>query len=181
MDGAHPIEVSAAVTERVLAATYKALSDHHILLEGSILKPNMVRPGADWKGEWSAQAIAAATVRVFQHTIPVAVPTINFLSGGMSEEQATLALDAINRLAGKKPWQLSFSYGRALQASVLKAWQGKDENIAAAQAALLVRAKANSEAQLGKYEAAKANGAGAGAGAGNGAANESLHQANYTY
>ena len=88
MDGAHPIEVSAAVTERVLAATYKALSDHHILLEGSILKPNMVRPGADWKGEWSAQAIAAATVRVFQHTIPVAVPTINFLSGGMSEEQA---------------------------------------------------------------------------------------------
>ena len=95
--------------------------------------------------------------------------------------QATLALDAINRLAGKKPWQLSFSYGRALQASVLKAWQGKDENIAAAQAALLVRAKANSEAQLGKYEPAKANGAGAGAGAGNGAANESLHQANYTY
>ena len=88
------------------------------------------------------------------------------LGGGMSEEQATLALDAINRLAGKKPWQLSFSYGRALQASVLKAWQGKDENIPAAQAALMVRAKANSEAQLGKYGGDGANGAGNGAGAG---------------
>lgn len=95
----------------------------------------------------------------------------------MSEEGATLALNAINSFAGKKPWHLSFSYGRALQQSVLKAWKGEDANIGAAQAALMVRAKANSDANLGKY---KTGGAGAGGGAG-AAANESLHEANYTY
>lgn len=95
-----------------------------------------------------------------------------FLSGGMSEEGATVALNAINQFEGKKPWHLSFSYGRALQQSVLQAWQGKDENIGAAQEALMVRAKANSDANKGVY---------GGAAAGAGAASASLHVANYSY
>ena len=94
----------------------------------------------------SIEDIARATVRVLQHTLPVAVPGVVFLSGGMSEEEATRALQAMNAFAGKKPWALSFSYGRALQASVLKAWQGKKENTEAAQRELQIRAKANSGA-----------------------------------
>lgn len=172
MDGAHPIEVSAAVTEKVLAAQYKALSDHHVLLEGTLLKPNMVRPGTEWEGDCTPADIARATVRVLQHTVPVAVPGIMFLSGGMSEEQATTALDAMNKLDAKTPWSLSFSYGRALQQTVLKTWGGSADNVEAAQAALMVRAKANGEAQLGKYTGS--------AGAG-GAADESLHVKNYSY
>lgn len=173
MDGAHSIERAAAVTERVLAAQYKALSDHHVILEGTLLKPNMVRKGTDNATPCTEVDIGRATVRVLQHTVPVAVPGIMFLSGGMSEEGATRALDAINKFEGKKPWHLSFSYGRALQQSVLQAWQGKEENIAAAQEALLFRAKVNSDACRGVY-----NAAGAGAG---GAASESLHVENYTY
>ena len=102
MDGEHSLERSAEVSERVQAATYKACSDHHVLLEGSLLKPNMVRPGADNKAPCTVEDIARATVRVLQHTVPVAVPGITFLSGGMSEEQATEALDAINKFPGKK-------------------------------------------------------------------------------
>mmetsp|Transcript_68885 Transcript_68885/g.190692 ORF Transcript_68885/g.190692 Transcript_68885/m.190692 type:complete len:358 (-) Transcript_68885:271-1344(-) len=173
MDGTHSIERSAEVTERVLAAQYKALSDHHVLLEGTLLKPNMVRPGADNKDACSAADIARATVRVLQHTVPVAVPGIMFLSGGMSEEEATVALNEMNKIDAKKPWSLSFSYGRALQQTVLKTWMGKEETVEAAQAALMVRAKANGAANLGKYEGA-AGGAG-------GAAGESLHVSNYSY
>jgi len=172
MDGTHSIERSAEVTQRVLAAQYKALADHHVLLEGTLLKPNMVRPGASFDGVVKMSEIGLATVRVLQHTVPVAVPGIMFLSGGMSEEDATVALNEMNKLDTKKPWHLSFSYGRALQQSVLKAWQGKDENIAAAQEALLVRAKANSDANLGKYT---------GGGGGGGAASESLHVKGYVY
>ena len=171
MDGKHSIERAAEVTERVLAAQYKALSDHHVMLEGTILKPNMVRPGSSSGAAFDPVAIGRATVRVLQHTLPVAVPGVTFLSGGMSEEEATLALNAMNALEAKKPWSLSFSYGRALQQSVLTAWSGKAENIPAAQKALFARAKANSEAQLGKYAG----------GAGGGAAGDSLHVANYAY
>merc|ERR1719387_1491221 len=121
------------------------------MLEGSLLKPNMVRAGEGAKSPASMDEVALATVRVLQHTVPVAVPGITFLSGGMSEEEASLALSAINAVPGKKPWGLTFSYGRALQQSVLKAWQGKDENIKAGQAALMVRAKANSDAAKGIY------------------------------
>jgi fructose-bisphosphate aldolase class I len=152
MDGDFNIEVAAAVTERVLAACYKALSDHHVMLEGTLLKPNMVRSGSDSATQAGAQEIALATVRVLQHTVPVAVPGITFLSGGMSEEDASLALNAINHAPGPKPWSLTFSYGRALQQSCLKAWKGEDANVAAAQLALLTRAQANSLANLGKYE-----------------------------
>lgn len=172
MDGDHSLERSAEVTERVMAATWKAASDHHVLLEGSLLKPNMVRPGVDNKAPCTKEDIARATVRVLQHTMPVACPGVTFLSGGMSEEEATEALDAINRFPGKKPWALTFSYGRALQQSVLKAWKGEDANIAAAQNELIIRARANSEACRGVYE---------GSGKGGAAAASGLHQKNYSY
>lgn len=152
MDGDFSIEVAAAVTEKVIAACYKALSDHHVMLEGSLLKPNMVRSGSDAAVQADAEAIALATVRVLQHTVPCAVPGITFLSGGMSEEEASMALSKINQAPGPRPWSLTFSYGRALQQSCLKAWKGEDANVPAAQQVLLARAQANSLANLGKYE-----------------------------
>lgn len=151
MDGSHSIEHAALITERVLANVFKALSDHKVLLEGCLLKPNMVRSGSDCSPQASPQEIALATVRVLQHTVPVALPGITFLSGGMSEEEASVALDAMNKLPTIKPWSLTFSYGRALQQSCLKAWLGSPENVPAAQAELMKRAKANSEAQQGIY------------------------------
>ena len=104
-----------------------------------------------YKVQASAAEIGLATVRVLQHTVPCAVPGITFLSGGMSEEDASLALNEINKAPGPKPWSLTFSYGRALQQSCLKAWKGLDENIPAAQQVLLMRAEANSLANLGQY------------------------------
>lgn len=154
MDGSHDIARSAAVTHRVLAAVVKALADNHIMLEGCLLKPNMVRPGSDYQGpDNSPESIAQATVRVLQQTMPPSMVGVTFLSGGMSEEQATVALNAINQYGEKarKPWGLTFSYGRALQASVLQSWKGKDENVKAAQEQLLIRAKANGEAARGVY------------------------------
>ena len=171
MDGDFDIEVAAVVTERVIAACYKALSDHHVMLEGTLLKPNMVRSGSDAAVQATAAEIAVATVRVLQHTTPCAVPGITFLSGGMSEEDASLALNAINRVSGPKPWSLTFSYGRALQQSCLKAWMGEDANIPAAQAVLLERARANSLANLGQYEG----------GSGGAAANTSTFVKGYVY
>lgn len=145
------LERVAVVSERVQAAVVKALSDHHVMLEGCLLKPNMVRPG-EKAPPATPEQVGKATVRVLQHTIPCALPGIMFLSGGMSEEYATECLNECNNPKnGKKPWSLSFSFGRALQASVLKAWQGKKENVAAAQAQLLLRAKSNSLAQQGLY------------------------------
>jgi len=115
-----------------------------------LLKPNMVTPGSDNKN-WSTEEIAYMTVRTLQRTVPPALVGVMFLSGGQSEEDASVNLNAMNALDAKKPWKLSFSYGRALQATVLKTWAGKPENKESAQAALMVRAKANSEAQLGTY------------------------------
>jgi len=151
MDGDFTIETAAVVTERVIAACYKALSDHHVMLEGTLLKPNMVRSGSEAAVAATAAEIGLATVRVLQHTVPCAVPGVTFLSGGMSEEEASLALSAINRAPGPKPWALTFSYGRALQQSCLKAWLGLAENVPAAQAVLLARAEANSRATFGQY------------------------------
>ncbi|ESW17239.1 hypothetical protein PHAVU_007G222900 [Phaseolus vulgaris] len=169
-DGPHDIQKCADVTERVLAACYKALNDHHVMLEGTLLKPNMVTPGSESK-RVGAEVIAEHTVRTLLRTVPPAVPAIVFLSGGQSEEEATVNLNAMNALKGKKPWALTFSYGRALQQSTLKAWGGKDENIPKAQAALLVRCKANSQATLGTYKGdAKSDGA-----------SESLHVKDYKY
>ena len=159
------------MTERVIAACYKALSDHHVMLEGTLLKPNMVRSGSDAKVQATATEIALATVRVLQHTTPCAVPGITFLSGGMSEEDASLALNLINAAPGPRPWALTFSYGRALQQSCLKAWKGLDANIPAAQAVLLERAQANSLACQGLYTG----------GAGGDSANTSTFVKGYVY
>lgn len=151
-DGSHDLATCVAVTQKVVAACYAALQDANVFLEGTLLKPNMVTAGSSHAGgPASIAAVAQATVVALQRSVPPAVPGINFLSGGQSEEDATLHLNAMNQLQMKKPWNLSFSYGRALQASCLKAWQGKDENLKAAQDAFMRRAKANGEAQLGKY------------------------------
>ncbi|XP_057720582.1 fructose-bisphosphate aldolase 6, cytosolic [Arachis stenosperma] len=171
VDGSHDINKCAAVTERVLAACYKALNDHHVLLEGTLLKPNMVTPGSD-SPKVAPEVTAEYTVRALQRTVPAAVPAIVFLSGGQSEEEATLNLNAMNKLKGKKPWSLSFSFGRALQQSTLKAWAGKDENIKKAQGALFTRCKANSQATLGTYKGDATLGDGA---------SESLHVKDYKY
>jgi fructose-bisphosphate aldolase class I len=151
-DGDHTLETSQRVTEEVLAFVYKALADHHVYLEGTLLKPNMVTHGQGAKEKSTPTQIGHATVEALRRTVPTAVPGVVFLSGGQSEEEATVNLNAINLAEGKKPWALSFSFGRALQASVLKAWQGKKENLAAAQHEFAARAKVNGMAALGKYE-----------------------------
>lgn len=162
VDGTHDLDRAQKVTETVLAATYKALNDHHVYLEGTLLKPNMVTPGMQCSKKASPQEIAKATVTAFQRTVPAAVVGVTFLSGGQSEEEATIHLDAINKVVGRKPWPLTFSFGRALQASVLQAWKGKDANVKAAQQELLKRAKANGQASLGQYVAGSVAGAAAG-------------------
>jgi fructose-bisphosphate aldolase class I len=151
MDGSHNIVKTAAVQEKVLAAVYKALNDNGVFLEGSLLKPSMTVPGADCEEIVTPDMIADYTIRTLQRTVPPSVPGITFLSGGMSEEEASINLNVMNSKPRKGPWTLSFSYGRALQQSCLKAWQGKVENVPAAQAAVLARAQANGEASLGKY------------------------------
>jgi len=171
MDGDFPIEVAAACTEKVIAACYKAMSDHHVMLEGSLLKPNMVRSGSDAAVQATAAQIGVATTRVLQHTVPCAVPGITFLSGGMSEEDASMSLNAVNCAPGPKPWSLTFSFGRALQQSVLQAWKGEDANVATAQAVLIARAAANGAAQQGKYTG----------GTGGDAANASTFVKGYVY
>lgn len=160
MDGNHTLARCVEVTERVLAAVYKALNDHRVFLEGTLLKPNMCTPGhsnPEYKTTTPEQ-IAQATLTVLLRTVPPAVPGIVFLSGGQSEEEATLNLNAMNAMNSKKPWQLSFSYGRALQASVLDTWKGKQENFKAAQDVFVKLAKNNSEAQLGKYKGSGSKG-----------------------
>ncbi|XP_033149870.1 fructose-bisphosphate aldolase isoform X3 [Drosophila busckii] len=151
-DGDHDLDRAQKVTETVLAAVYKALNDHHVYLEGTLLKPNMVTAGQSAKKN-TPEEIGLATVQALRRTVPSAVPGITFLSGGQSEEEATVNLSAINKVALLKPWALTFSYGRALQASVLKAWGGKKENVAAGQAELLKRARANALGCQGKYVA----------------------------
>ncbi|ETN69103.1 fructose-bisphosphate aldolase class-I [Necator americanus] len=151
-DGEHDIARCQKITETVLSYCYRALNDHHVYLEGTLLKPNMVTAGQGFKGpKPSNDAVGLATVTALQRSVPAAVPGVVFLSGGQSEEEATLNLNAMNKVAGKRPWVLTFSYGRALQASCLAKWGGKDENIKAAQAVLLHRAQSNSLAALGKY------------------------------
>lgn len=151
MDGDHTIERTAAVQEAVLASVYKFCDMMGVLLEGTLLKPNMVVPGADFSGTTSPEEIAKYTIRTLERRVPAAVPGIMFLSGGMSEEEASINLNAMNKVDRKGPWSLSFSYGRALQQSCLKTWVGKPDNVEKAQEALLARARANSQANLGKY------------------------------
>lgn len=160
-DGDHDLETTQYITEKVLAAVYKALSDHHIYLEGTLLKPNMVTAGFQCAKKYTAEQNARATVTALSRTVPPAVPGITFLSGGQSEEEASVNLNTMNQITDiKRPWALTFSFGRALQASVLSAWQGKPENIPAAQAELLKRAQANGLAAQGKYTGGPSGAAG---------------------
>ncbi|MEE9451565.1 MAG: class I fructose-bisphosphate aldolase [Gammaproteobacteria bacterium] len=150
IDGPHNIDQCADVCEIVLHELFKALFVHQVQLEYIVLKPSMVLPGKECKEQCSATEIAEYTLSVCLNHVPAAVPSINFLSGGQTPEQATANLNAINS-NGEQPWQLSFSYGRALQEPCLKAWQGNAENINEAQNALLERAKLNAAAALGEY------------------------------
>lgn len=151
-DGEHTIEECAKQSERVFAEVMKQLIAHNLLLEGLLIKPNMITPGATCTEKKTAHEIAWYTVRTLSRTFVPAIPGITFLSGGQSEEEASLNLNEMNKITTiPKPWSLSFSYGRALQSSCQKAWSGKPENVQAAQAVLIERAKANSEASVGKY------------------------------
>eukprot|EP00697_Spironema_sp_BW2_P012834 gnl/Spiro4/29498_TR14447_c0_g1_i1.p1 gnl/Spiro4/29498_TR14447_c0_g1~~gnl/Spiro4/29498_TR14447_c0_g1_i1.p1 ORF type:complete len:360 (-),score=105.24 gnl/Spiro4/29498_TR14447_c0_g1_i1:191-1270(-) len=151
MDGPHSLATAAAVTERVLHATFKALADNKIFFEGMLLKPNMVLKGYSNPDPCTHADVARATVTVLRRTVPAAVPGITFLSGGQSEEEASLNLNAMNQLDIVHPWKLTFSYGRALQASTIEVWNCNPANVQAAQQVLLERARANSEAQFGRY------------------------------
>jgi fructose-bisphosphate aldolase class I len=150
MDGDHTIERSFEVTSRTLHAVFTELRDQRIQLEGMLLKPNMVLSGYECPEQASHEEVASETIRCFRRHVPAAVPGIVFLSGGQSDEDATANLNAINAL-GEHPWQVSFSYGRALQAPALNTWGGKEENVEAAQRAYYHRAKMNSAARTGMY------------------------------
>jgi fructose-bisphosphate aldolase class I len=150
LDGDQDIDRCLEVQEAIWAETFKYMADNNVMFEGILLKPAMVTPGADSSAKVPPETVAAYTLKMLRRRVPPAVPGIMFLSGGQSELEATLNLNAMNQQPN--PWHVSFSYARALQNSVLKTWQGKPENLKAAQDALLKRAKANSDAQLGKYD-----------------------------
>lgn len=171
-DGDHDVKGSLKVTETVLAAVMKALHDQHVSLENIILKPNMVTPGHKCKNKCNPDKISRETVKCLMRVVPPAVPGITFLSGGMGEEEATVALNNIAKCEGVKPWMLSFSFGRALQASALSAWRGDPKNTKRAQKELIKRARALSEASLGTYNEGSVKGA---------ASETSLHVKDHTY
>lgn len=150
IDGDHVIEHAAEACEMVLHELFNALFIHQVDLENIMLKPSMITCGKDVTPFSTPDEIADYTVSVFRNQVPASVPTINFLSGGQTPQQATENLNAINSL-GYQPWNLSFSYGRALQEDCLKVWQGKTENVKNAQEALLKRARLNSAACFGEY------------------------------
>ncbi|MGO9872373.1 MAG: class I fructose-bisphosphate aldolase [Acidimicrobiia bacterium] len=151
MDGDHSIERCSTVTTATLHTVFTSLIAQRVELDGMLLKPNMVIPGKQHtSGTSKPSEVAAATIACFREVVPAAVPGIVFLSGGQGDEEATANLDAINKI-GPHPWQLSFSYGRALQAAALNAWKGEDANGAAGQKAFLHRARMNSLAALGTW------------------------------
>lgn len=154
MDGDHTLERCYEVTRRTLSVVFAELDAQRVAFDGILLKPNMVIPGKKCATQASVEAVADATVRVFKDTVPAAVPGIVFLSGGQSEVEATAHLGAMNARHPNLPWTLSFSYGRALQQSALKAWAGKEANLAAAQKAYLHRCRMNSAACAGTYATA---------------------------
>ncbi len=150
IDGDHTIERCEEVTLEVLHAVFDALYHHKVKLEYIVLKPSMVISGKNCAQKASVSQVAEATVRVLRQTVPATVPTINFLSGGQTPEQATAHLNAMNKL-GPLPWNLSYSYARALQDNCMKTWKGQANNIPAAQQAFQKRAKLNSLAATGAY------------------------------
>lgn len=153
IDGDHSIEMCERVTEQVLQTVFNTLAHYNVLLEGIVLKPSMVIAGKKCPQQSTVEQVAEATLRVLKRTVPAAVPTINFLSGGQTPEQATAHLNLMNE-QGPLPWHLSFSYARALQEPCMGTWLGKAENAAAAQAIIYQRAKLNHLAVLGQYQEA---------------------------
>ncbi|HEU5302356.1 MAG TPA: class I fructose-bisphosphate aldolase [Acidimicrobiia bacterium] len=153
MEGTHTIDRASDVTAEAQAALFEELHRNKVLYEGVLLKPNMVLAGYGAKSQPSDREVAEHTIRCFRWTVPAAIPGVVFLSGGQSDEQATSRLNEMNAM-GPHPWQLSFSYGRALQAPALKAWKGDPKNVEAAQAAFMHRAKLNGAAASGSYTAA---------------------------
>jgi fructose-bisphosphate aldolase, class I len=155
MDGAHTLARCAEVTERTLHAVFDALRTQRVLLEGMLLKPNMVVPGLKCPTQAGVDEVADATVQVFRRSVPAAVGGIAFLSGGQSAQDASARLNAMNaRHAGSLSWPLAFSFARAIQDPAMKAWAGKSENVGPAQKALVERARLNRLARQGKYTAA---------------------------
>ncbi len=150
MDGPHAIELCAEVTERALRKVFSALTDQRVPLRETILKPNMVLSGTECPQQVDVRRVAEETLRCFRNAVPAEVPGIVFLSGGQSDELATAHLNEMNKIGGA-PWELSFSYGRALQASPLKAWAGRAAHLPAAQKALYHRAHCNGAARSGSY------------------------------
>lgn len=150
MDGSHDLQRCAEVTEATLQAVFSELFSQGVILEGSLLKPNMIISGKGCPEQASVAQVAEATVRSLRRSVPAAIPGVVFLSGGQSPEQATENLNAMNAM-GPHPWELSFSYGRALQEPVLNSWMGKPVNVSAAQMSFYHRAKCNGAARSGTY------------------------------
>jgi fructose-bisphosphate aldolase class I len=161
MEGSHSLERCRATTEEVLRTVFEQLYVQRVMLEGMILKPNMVLPGLQCADQASAAEIAAATLTCLLRSVPAAVPGIAFLSGGQSGELASARLNAMNArsnpLRSKLPWAVAFSFARAIQQPALEIWRGQDANIAAAQNALYHRANCNRAARRGEYDAAMEN------------------------
>jgi fructose-bisphosphate aldolase class I len=153
LDGDHTIERCHEVSEAVLHAVFHALHRHRVVLECMVLKPSMVLPGKERPPMSSPEEVARATIEVLRRTVPAAVPSINFLSGGQGSEQATANLNAMNVMAPNAPWVLSFSYARALQDDAMRIWAGEAGNVSAAQDAFHKRARMNSLARHGKWSA----------------------------
>ena len=152
MDGAHDVERCESVTELVLKEVFQELYDAKVLLEGIVLKPNMVIAGKKSPTRAGVAEVAERTVKILKRCVPPAVPGIAFLSGGQSDEEATAHLHAMNAANPSLPWALTFSYGRALQAAPQKAWSGKAANVAAGQKAFAHRARMNSLATVGQWK-----------------------------
>ena len=150
MDGDHDIATTSVIQEKVIKAVYRACEVNGVLLEGTLLKPSMTVPGAECATDYTPKQVAEYTIRTLLRSVPASVPGITFLSGGLSEEAASVYLNEMN-LIGGTPWNVAFSYGRALQHSALRGWGGS--NLEAGQAAVIARAQANSEAAKGEYVA----------------------------
>lgn len=153
IDGNHSLSRCAEISEEVFHAVFHALHRHHVVLEHIVLKPNMMVPGKETSYKATPEEVATQTIKVLRRTVPAAVPSINFLSGGLTPEDATAFLNAMNQ-QNPQPWELTFSYGRALQEPALKAWSGNSANNKNTQDALYNRAKLNGTARYGKYNSA---------------------------
>jgi fructose-bisphosphate aldolase class I len=150
MDGNHTIDRAEEVTAAVLARVFDELRDQRVLLEGMLLKPNMVLAGYESSDQPSDEVVAERTLRTLARNVPAAVPGIVFLSGGQSDEDATARLNLMNQM-GPQPWEISFSYGRGLQAAALNTWKGEADNVEGAQNQYRHRARMTGAARRGEY------------------------------